>query len=149
MSRVKLLRQESYEFLYRVSAEIVHVNFAGHVGHDAIIAMVWQARVRMFRLLGATERDLGDNETGIVMGDLVVNFTGEAFLFEELEIESHIGDITPVSFRLFHRISREERQVALVETGCVAFNYGLRNPAPIPAIFLKSLEDYRAVRQGV
>lgn len=143
--KVVLQEQKEYEFTYKLEAQIGHLNYSGHIGHDAVIAMVWEARVHLFRLLGLTELDLGDGETGIIMSDLVVTFKEEAFLFEEVTVESHVGEITGTRFRLFHRISKAGRPIALMETGFAAFNYNLRKAVPVPKTFLKALEHIKAV----
>ncbi|OPY73004.1 MAG: hypothetical protein A4E64_02701 [Syntrophorhabdus sp. PtaU1.Bin058] len=144
--KVVLQEQKEYEFTYKLEAQIGHLNYSGHIGHDAVIAMVWEARVHLFRLLGLTELDLGDGETGIIMSDLVVTFKEEAFLFEEVTVESHVGEISGTRFRLFHRISKAGRPIALMETGFAAFNYNRRKTAPIPKTFLKALEEYKGSR---
>jgi acyl-CoA thioester hydrolase len=147
MSRVILREQDEYEFTYKLGAQIGHLNYAGHIGHDAIIAMVWEARVHLFRSLGLTELDLGDNETGIIMTDLAINFKEEAFLFEEVTVESHVGEVGERRFRLFHRISREGRLIALMETGFSTYNYNLRRAVPVPHSFLTALRAYNAKRR--
>ncbi|MGD0229437.1 MAG: thioesterase family protein [Syntrophorhabdales bacterium] len=144
MPRVRLSEQEDYEFVYAVTVQIGHINYAGHLGHDALVGMVWEARVHLFDSLGVEERNLGDGRTGIIMQDLVVNFLGEAFLHQELMIESHIGEVQPRSFRMFHRISSGNKRIALMETGLAAFDYKLRKTAAVPDIFLKALEDHGA-----
>jgi acyl-CoA thioester hydrolase len=143
MSRVILREQDEYEFTYKLGAQIGHLNYAGHIGHDAIIAMVWEARVHLFRALGLTELDLGDNETGIIMTDLGINFKEEAFLFEEVTVESHVGEVGERRFRLFHRISKTGRLVALLETGFSTYNYNLRRAVPVPQTFLNALRAYK------
>ncbi len=142
MSRIKLNEQYSYEFKYTLTVQAHHLNYAGHLGHSAIIDMVWEARSNMFRGLGISEGDLGDGKTGIIMGDLVVNFKSEAFIFDKLVIESHVNDFHKSSFRIFHRITKGENLVALVETGFITFNYSLGKIVQIPQSFMMVLEKY-------
>jgi acyl-CoA thioester hydrolase len=144
MSRVILREQEKYEFTYKLAIQIGHLNYAGHVGHDAVIAIVWEARVHLFRVLGLAELDLGDGQTGIIMKDLTVTFKEEAFLFEEVTIESHVGEVAGSRFRVFNRISKADRLIALVEIGFSTFNYNLHRAVPIPRTFITALEEYKA-----
>jgi len=48
---------------------------------------------------------------------MVVNYKAEAFLFDELLIETHIGEVAPKGFRMFHRIGKDMKLIALVENG--------------------------------
>jgi acyl-CoA thioester hydrolase len=143
VSRVVLREQEEYEFIYKLAAQIGHVNYSGHVGHDALIAMVWEARVHLFRTLGLVELDLGDGKTGIIMTDLVVTFKKDASLFEEITIESHVAEIVKKRFRIFHRLSKAGELIALVETGFAAFNYTIHRTVSVPQTFISVLEKHK------
>ena len=59
----------------------------------------------MLRSMGFSENDLGDGRTGIIMSDLAVNYKAEGFLFDDIAIDTHIGEMQSSSFRIFHRIS--------------------------------------------
>ena len=138
--RVELNEQAHYEYAYRLTVQIWHLNYSGHVGHDAILQMVWEARVNLLKDIGFTELDLGEPHTGIIMRDLAVTFHSEGFLFDEVLIETHTGSITGNSFRLYHRLTKKEGLLALVETGFSCYNYRLHKTACVPEAFLKSLE---------
>ncbi len=143
MPRVVLREQEQYEFAYNLAVQISHVNYGNHVGHDAVIAMVWEARVHLFHALGLTELDLGDGETGIIMTDLAVTFKKEASLFEEVTVESHVDEIVGKRFRIFHRISKAGELIALVETGFAAFHYRIHKTVSVPRIFIDAIDKYK------
>jgi hypothetical protein len=42
-------------------------------------------------------------------------------------------------FRIFHRITKDKKLIALVETGILAYNYETKKTAPVPTAFLKCL----------
>ena len=142
MPRIKLQEQPRYEFQYEVVVQPRDVNTAGHLGYETLIALVHSARANLLRSLGLSELDLGDGRTGVIMFDLAVNYRGEGFLFDVLRIESHVGEITRTSFRLFYRVTKGEKIVALVETGFLAFNYRDRKVVQVPQTFIKALERY-------
>lgn len=142
MPRIKLEEQPRYEFRYEVVLQPRDVNAAGHLGHETLIALVHSARANLLRSLGLSEGDLGDGRTGVIMFDLAVNYRGEGFLFDALRIESHVGEITRTSFRLFYRVSKGEKILALVETGFLAFNYRDRKIAHVPQALVKALHQY-------
>jgi acyl-CoA thioester hydrolase len=137
MPRIKLNEQQVYEFHYVLMLEPRDINYGGHLGNDALVSLVGSARVNMFRSMGLSEMDLGDGKTGIIMSDLAVNYKSEAFMFDELSIDTHVGEISRSNFRIFHRISKGQIVIALVETGITAFDYVLRKVVPVPEAFLK------------
>ena len=146
MPRIKLQEQPRYEFQYEVALQPRDVNTAGHLGHEIMIVLVHGARADLLRFLGFSEMDLGDGQTAIIMSDLAVNYQGEGFMFDVLRIESHVGEIARSSFRLFHRVTRGDKILALVETGFLAFNYREHKIVHVPQTFLKALDRYLATK---
>lgn len=141
MPRVKLQLQPSYEFHYEVTLQVRDINYGGHLGNDALVSLLHEARINLLHSLGLSEMNLGDGQTGIIMADLVVNFVEEGFMLDRLDIDSHIGEMTQRSFRIFHRIAKGDKLLALAETGIVSFNYAERKIAPIPKSFRQVLID--------
>ncbi len=118
------------------------LNYAGHLGNDALVSLIQEARVSLFHELGYKELDLGDGKTGIIIGDLVINFKAEGFMFDELVIQSQIGEVTEKSMRLFHRMVKKDDNtlLALVESGLIAYDYDNRKITSFPSRFIKTLE---------
>jgi 4-hydroxybenzoyl-CoA thioesterase len=144
MPRATLQEQSNYEFQYNTTIHTRDLNYANHLGNDSVVGMLQDARVDLFKSLGYRELDLGDGKTGIIIGDLVVNFKAEGFLFEKLRIDCHINDISDKSFRIFYRIvkAQENTIIALAETGIVAFDYTTRQVAILPSNFVKALKEF-------
>jgi acyl-CoA thioester hydrolase len=146
MARIRLHEQPHYEFTYQITIQVGHINFRGHLAHDSIVRILEEARANLFHTLGLGELNLGDGRTGVIAGDMVVNYKGEGFMYETLRVESHIGEISSGGFRLFHRIGRDGHLVTLAEVGLFGFDYKSRAVALIPETFNKALEEYR---QGI
>lgn len=140
MPRVKLHSQPHYEFHYEVTLQVRDINYGGHLGNDALVGLLHEARIALFHRLGFSEMNLGDGQTGIIMADLVVNYLEEGFMLDRLDIGSHIGEVTKHSFRIFHRLNKGDKILALAETGLITFNYAERKIAPLPASFRQALE---------
>jgi len=136
---MRLVEQGEYQFHYTLTLQPRDINYGGHMGYDALVSLVGVARVHMFRSLGFTELNLGDDQTGMLMSDLSVSYKAEAFMFDELQIDTHIGEFSRRGFRIFHRVKKGETIVALVETGMVTFNHKARKIAPVPETFLNAL----------
>jgi acyl-CoA thioester hydrolase len=139
MPRIKLKEQEVYEFRFPIKVRPQDINYAGHMGNDSLISLVGDARAQLFHSLGLSEMDLGDSQTGIIIADLIVNYKAEAFMFDELLIETHLDEFVQKGFRMFHRIRKDSKVIALVETGFAAYNYLSKKTVPLPASLLKRL----------
>ncbi len=137
MPRLKLQEQPDYEFHYQVTLQVRDLNYGAHLSNDAVVGLLHEARLNLLREMGLSETDLGDGQTGLIMGDLAVNFKAEGFLFDPVRIDSHIDEISRNSFRIFHRMVRGEEVLVLAETGFVTFNYAERRIAPVPEAFVR------------
>ncbi|MCX8022683.1 MAG: thioesterase family protein [Syntrophorhabdaceae bacterium] len=140
MARIILKERPEYRYRFKTRVQVRDINYAGHLGNDAIISIIGNARAELFHSFGFYETDLGDGETGIIITDLAISYKGEAFLFDELLIETSIGEITERSFRLYHRVKKDEKTIAIAETGQVCFNYKKREVSLIPEKFLEWLK---------
>jgi acyl-CoA thioester hydrolase len=146
MPRIKLAEQSNYEFQHTVTVRVTDLNYGRHLGNDALVSLIHEARAQLLHSLDCSETDLGDHHTGLIMADLVINFVQEGFMFDVLQINSHVGEISSRGFRIFHRITKAGQLLALAETGLVAFDYAKRRSVPIPETFLKALNDYKEQR---
>jgi acyl-CoA thioester hydrolase len=139
MPRIKLTEQGAYEFHYTLDVRPQDINFSGQVGNDNLVSFVGAARASVFHSMSLSELDLGDGRTGIIMTDLVVNYKAEAFLFDELLIDTHVGEIARSGFRMFHRVRKDTKVIALLETGFATYDYKTKKIAPVPNQFLDLL----------
>lgn len=142
MPRTKLQPLTEYQHQYRTEIRVTDLNYGNHLGNDALIGLLHQARVRFFRDMGVGEIDIGDGKTGVTMSDLAVNYKNEGFLFDELLIESSITEIQNSGFRVVHCIKSDKSVLALAEVGIVAFDYSKRRPVRLPDEFRKALDAY-------
>ena len=141
MARVKLTPLDHYQNIYETTVEVTDINYCNHLGNDALVGIIHRARVHFLHWLGASENDLGDGKTGILLADLIVNYKEESFLFDKLSVESDIGEVRSKGFRMFHKITAEQgRLIALAETGVVAFDYQKRKVARIPESFVSKIK---------
>ena len=142
MPRIKLAIEKEYPFACDIQVRVGDLNYGAHVGNAEMVGILHDARVMLLRAMGLTESDLGDGKTGIVMDDMVVNFRAEAFLGDSLTIGCGFGEIGEAGFRILYHVTREEKTVAVAETGLVAFNYAARSIAFLPGVFKEKAGRY-------
>ncbi|MCX7856738.1 MAG: thioesterase family protein [Deltaproteobacteria bacterium] len=140
MPRIKIEEKDYYDYIYKLKTQVHHLNYSGHVGHDAVIQIIWEARTNFLNELGFTELDLGDKKTGLVITDLIVLFKKELFLFDELLIETRVDDISNSGFRMYHRITKNGITCVLAEIGFLSFDYNTRRVSRLPEAFKQALK---------
>lgn len=139
MPRTKLTEQPSYEFFYPITLQPRDINYGGHLGVDSLVSIIGTARAHIFKSAGLSEINLGDDRTGIIMTDVQVNLKAEGFMFDNLEVYTHIGALTKTGFRFFHKITRGDSIIALSEMGFLTFDYAARKVVSVPKPFIHAL----------
>lgn len=146
MPRVELIELSSYEFQHLLTVRSTDINYAGHLGNEALLGLVHETRAQFLKRLGFETIIDKENEVGLIIADIAINFKAEAFAADLLAIDCQVDEISEKSFRLFHRICRNQQLIALLESGLVAFNYQLSQVVPLPDSFVKGLEIFRAAK---
>lgn len=144
MPKIKVKKFETYEFVYKTTVHVRDINYGGHLGNDAMVGLIHEARIDLLNQMGFTELDLGDGKTGIIMSDLALSFKSEGHMLDKISIHSHIDEINGVSMRMFYKVMRGDTVLALAETGLVAFDYEKKSIADIPQTFIDRLERWNS-----
>ncbi len=138
MARVKV-DMEGVAFVFRTDLDvrITDINYGRHVGNDAMLGLLHEARLRFLEHYGFSEEDIGG--VGMLMGDAVVQFKAVAFRGDRLGIEMGLRDVERRTFDLMYRVVRESdgAVIALAKTGMVAFDYAKNRLADLPTVFLE------------
>ncbi|GAB3021412.1 hypothetical protein GCM10027051_28380 [Niabella terrae] len=134
MARVKLSLPEKFSFRTRIPVRITDLNYGGHLGNDALLAIIHEARVRFLQQLGYTEMNLEGG--GLIMADVAVSFQQEAFYGEELIVGVTAADISRVGFDLYYLLEKNTAQgmvrVASAKTGMICYNYEQKKVNTLP-----------------
>ncbi len=135
MARVKLDLPERFTFSTEISIRISDINYGGHIGHDSILSLTHEARVRMLREYGFTEIDI--DGVGLIVSDVAIVYKSEAFYGESFKIEIATCDFNKYGCDFVYKISEKEtgREVARAKTGVVFFDYKQRKVASVPEKF--------------
>ena len=106
MPRIKLDLPDSFSFTTQIPIRIGDINYGGHLGNDAVLAIVQEARVRFLGGHGFSETDV--DGAGIIMSDAAIIFKAEAFYGQVLTVELAITDVTRSGCDLVYRLSDRE-----------------------------------------
>jgi acyl-CoA thioesterase FadM len=75
MSRIKLQMPKTYQFSTTIGVRINDLNYGNHLGNDALLSIIHEARVRFLNSLGYTEIDV--EGVGILMADSVIIYKSQ------------------------------------------------------------------------
>ncbi len=129
MPRLILELPEKYSFSTTIDVRMADINYAGHMGHDTLITMLNETRVRFFEYLGL-------DEPCIVIADLGINYKSEVFYGDRLKIEIGMADFTDHGCDLIFRITSKKsgNDVAIAKEGVVFYDFKRKKVADIPEI---------------
>lgn len=135
MPRITLDMPEQYHFTTEIPIRISDINYGGHLGNDAVLSIIHEARLRFLIDHQWTEMNVAGS--GIIMSDSAVVYKSEAFYGESLRIQIGIKDLSRFGCDIYYLIREREtgREVAHAKTGIVFFDYEKRKLTPVPDAF--------------
>ena len=139
MGRVKIDLPEKYFFKTEIRVRVSDINYGGHLGNDALLGILHEARLRYLHALGYTELDLGGSS--LIMADVAIEYKREGFLGDILTVHIMPTDFNKYGFDLvYHVTNQHQKPVAFAKTGMLCFNYATRKVMSVPADVRVKLE---------
>jgi 4-hydroxybenzoyl-CoA thioesterase len=135
MARVSVTFPDKFFFTTTLAVRIHEVNYGKHLGNDAVLSLMHEARVQFLKSLGLSEFDMGG--TSIIMRDVVIVYRSEAHHGDELLVEIGVGEFTRSSFDIFYKLTNRStgKPLADAKTGIVCYDYETAKVCPVPAGF--------------
>lgn len=132
MPRLRLNMPASLPFRTQLPVRITDVNYGGHLGNDAVLSLVHEARVQFLASLGYSEQNI--EGAAVIMADAQVVYRSEGHYGDLLHASVGFGEIDGVSFEIYTLLSHAStgNEVARVKTTLVCYDYAARKPLPVP-----------------
>ena len=141
MARIKLAIPAQKIFSTEMAVRISDINYGNHVGNDAFVQFIHEARVQWLSSNNYTELNI--EGASLIMADLAVEYKAESFYGDLLQIEIAVGEISRAGFELYYQITttRDGKSilVAKAKTGLVSFNYEEKKVRELPLKFIELL----------
>jgi acyl-CoA thioesterase FadM len=136
MARVKIELPSEWLFSTDLPVRITDLNYGRHVGNDAMLGLLQEARVRWLRALGYPSELLAE-PVGLILVDLAVRFKAELAYGDVARIRLAISEWTRRGFELVYGVVKaaDESEVARATNGFVFFDYAARELADVPPGF--------------
>lgn len=141
MARVKLDLPEVLPFSTELEVRIGDINYGRHLGNDALLGLLHEARLRFLARHHFTETDAGG--ASMIMLDAVLVYAAQAFHGDRLRIEVGVGEFGPSRCDMFYRVSRpaDGVEIARAKTGLAFFDYAAGRIVRMPASFKSRLQE--------
>ncbi|QEQ95916.1 acyl-CoA thioesterase [Neptunomonas concharum] len=140
MARIKIEMPENYTFTTELPIRINDINYGGHLGNDAVLSMMHEARIRFLNYYHYTELDV--EGAGIIMTDSAIVYRSEGFYGDTVKIDVTVGDFNRYGCDIYYLLTNKKTaaEIAQAKTGIVFFDYEQRKVIPVPEAFQASMQ---------
>ena len=135
MTRIQIEFPDRVIFTHEEAIRIGDINYGNHLGHDALVSILHEARARLFRAFGMEEANV--EGLGVILTDLAVSYRAQAFYGQALSIEIGAGEAGSRGCDLLYRVRDRDTGalVALARTGLLFYDYAGGRVAGMPKAF--------------
>ena len=131
MARIKLDIPTQYAFQTHIPVRITDLNYGNHLGNDALLSMLHEARVQLLAHMGYTELSVAG--AGMIMADVAIVYKGEGFYGDTLTIRMAFADIHKFGFDItYYVLNQDNKEIARAKTGMLCFDYTTRKLMTLP-----------------
>ena len=135
MAKIKVDLPEHFSFTTTIPIRITDVNYGKHVGNDAILSIIHEARMQFLKSYGLAELEFAG--IGLIMRDVGIEFKSELFYGDIVTVSVTAGEFSNISFDIFYKLVTSEKDGketigAIAKTGMVGYDYQKKKIATLP-----------------
>ena len=136
MARLLLELPDNYFFSMLMTVRVTDLNYANHLGNDAMVSLLHEARINFLNHYQFTESDI--NGVGMMVTDLAVTYKAEAFGNDLLKFDVGVMDYNKYGCDIIYHVTQERtgKDVAFAKTGVVFFDFKVRKLMQVPQCFI-------------
>ncbi len=132
MARIKVHIPAHTILEAQIRVRITDINYGGHLGNDALLAILHEARLQLLLQFGIQELH-EDGGAGLIMADVAIEYKGEGFHGDTLTVRMAFADINKYGFDVtYHVVNQHGKDIARAKTGMLCFNYNTRKLMTLP-----------------
>lgn len=135
MAKIKVDLPDSFSFTTNIPIRITDLNYGNHVGNDAILSIIHEARMQFLKNYGLGELDFAG--IGLIMRDVGIEFKSELFYGDVIAVSVTAAEFSSISFDIYYKLeiqgpNSKTTIAAIAKTGMVGYDYGKKKVAAIP-----------------
>lgn len=132
MARIKVALPATFLLTIDLPVRITDLNYGGHLGNDALLGILHEARVQLLAHLGTTEFDAA-TKLGFIMADVAIEYQSEAFYGDVLHLRLGTLDTHKYGFDVVYEVTNQTgKAIARAKTGMLCFDYSTRKLRGLP-----------------
>ena len=147
MARIRIDLPEHFAFTTTIPIRITDLNYGGHVGNDAVLSLIHEARVQYLMQLGYSEFEFAG--AGLIMSDAGIEFKDELFYGDIVKISVGCANYSKVTFDIFYKLEKisgntsnvKNIRVAAAKTTMACYDYANKKIISIPEQALQKLRE--------
>ncbi|MBU8848479.1 MAG: thioesterase family protein [Desulfobacterales bacterium] len=114
---------EDFIFETELAIRFTDINYGNHVGDDAFVSLIHEARVRFLKKFGFAKPDIAGK--ALVISDLAVSYKSQSFYGDKLKFEMGADNFYKYGCDIFYRVTNTKNGnlVLLAKTGIVFFDF--------------------------
>jgi acyl-CoA thioesterase FadM len=133
MARVKVALPDTFPFRTEIPVRITDLNYGGHLGNDALLGILHEARVHFLRSIGLENDYDPISKLGLIMVDVAVEYKGEAFHGDVLRLDIAPADASKYGFDVVYHVHNQNgKEIARAKAGMLCFDYNVRKLRLLP-----------------
>ena len=119
------------------------INSGGHLGNDKALVIFQDGRIRFFKSLGLSEKNIGEGK-GIIIVESAVKYHREVFLHDELTISIGVAEVVEKKVTLEYCVTRQSDNEEVLSGSSVflAFDYQSRKVVNVPDDFVDKIKRF-------
>lgn len=150
MAKIKLDLPAQFSFSTSIPVRITDLNYGNHVGNDAILSIIHEARMQFLKNFGYTELEFAG--AGMIMSDVAIEFKNELFYGDIVLASVTAADFSKVGFDIYYKLetlqhfdklsAQSDKKIlaAVAKTGMICYDYSKKKVIPIPDEARKNLQ---------
>lgn len=143
MARIKIALPEKFSFSCKIPIRITDINYGGHVGNDAFLSIIHEARMQFLQHHGYSEMNLAG--VSMIMSDAAIEFKGELLYGDVVTVSVTATDFSKAGFDLVYHLEKitgsDKKTVGTAKTGMICYNYDTKKIVAIPEEAMKKLTE--------
>ncbi|SNY96795.1 acyl-CoA thioesterase [Halomonas sp. hl-4] len=144
MERVQLdFPDEAIIHRHALSVRVTDMNYGRHLGHDALVSLLHEARIQAFAALDLPEWDMGGYPSVVV--DLAVQYQSEARWPDALVVDTAVPTSEGKALTIYQHLAHAEsgKPVATARVNQLLIDKASGRPVAVPEAVVQALAQAR------
>jgi acyl-CoA thioester hydrolase len=127
-----------------IPIRITDINYGGHLGNDAFLSLIHEARMQFLKKHGLSELDFAG--IGLIMRDAGIEFRDELFYGDTVIASVTATEFSKASFEIYYKLEKEtngqRKLIALAKTAMIGYDYSKKKIAALPEEAVTALRNF-------